>query len=170
MSTFGLAFRTFFRIFKDQQFASGVEALVEEAPALDSLSEPAAPARSEALTLLSTLQREARLLDFLMENLEGYSDAQVGAAARDVHRDSAEVVRRLFAPEALRQEGEGQSIEIAAGFDPTALRLTGNVQGEAPYRGTLRHHGWRAGRCDLPSWAGAEDSAMVLGAAEVELP
>ncbi len=171
MSAFGLAMRTFFRIFKDKDFAGKISQL-SEAEDVDSIVPPVeqAPARSEALTLLATLQREARLVDFLMEDLDAYSDAQVGAAARDVHRDSAAVLKRLFAPTALRQEGEGQEVQIPAGFDPTEVRLTGNVSGDAPYRGLLRHHGWKAEQCELPTWDGADEASLVLGAAEVELP
>src|SRR5581483_11871432 len=112
--------------------------------------------RSEALGLLAVLQEEARLVDFLKEPLEAYSDAQIGAAVRDVHRDAAAVIERLFAIRPLRKEAEGAPVELAPGFDAATVRLTGNVTGEAP-------------RCEVPKWTGGAAGARVIAPAEVEL-
>jgi hypothetical protein len=129
----------------------------------------APPARSEALSLLAVLQQEARLVDFLKESLHGYSDAQIGAAVRDVHRDGSAALERLFAIRPLRREAEGTAIVIPPGFDAGAVRLTGQPAGQPPYRGTLRHPGWVATRVELPRWTGAPDSARVIAPAEVEI-
>src|SRR4051794_25531338 len=83
----------------------------------------AAPARSDALTLLSVLQREARLVDFLKEDIAGYDDAQVGAAVRDVHRDAAAALDRLFALRPVSAEGEGAEVAIPASVDAVRMRL-----------------------------------------------
>jgi Domain of unknown function (DUF2760) len=128
-----------------------------------------APARSEALGLLAVLQQEARLIDFLKEPLEGYGDAQVGAAVRDVHRDAAAVVERFFAIRPLRKESEGAGVEVPPGFDAASVRLTGRVTGSPPYRGTLRHPGWEATRAELPQWTGHPATARVVAPAEVEI-
>ncbi len=171
MTTLGLAFRTFFKLFGDAGFAEGVRALMagdgpkEETKEIHGIAEK----RNAALTLVSALQREARFLDFVMESLDGYDDAQVGAAARDVHRDMSKVVRRIFAPEPLATEAEGSRLEVPAGFDPARFRLTGEVSGEPPYAGTLRHHGWRAAKCEMPAWSGKEEAARVVSPAEVEV-
>ncbi len=170
MSTFGLAFRTFFKIFSDGDFAERVEALFTGG----ALPEGDAPAvivdqRNAAVSLLATLQREARFLDFVMEPLDGFEDAQVGAAARDVHRDLGKVIGRVFAPEALAGQDEGSRLRVPAGFDPARFRLTGDVAGEAPFEGTLRHHGWKASKCEMPAWTGGTDSAMVIAPSEVEV-
>jgi hypothetical protein len=130
---------------------------------------PKPPARSDAITLLATLQREARFVDFLQESLAGYSDAQIGAVARDVHRDCSAVVKRLFALRQVSDKEEGAETEIAAGFDPTRWRLTGNVSGEPPFRGRLVHSGWEATICELPTWSGSAASARVVAPAEVEV-
>lgn len=130
---------------------------------------PRAPARSDALTLLATLQREARLVDFVKEPLEGYSDAQVGAAAREVHRDCVAVLERLFALRPVLADEEGAEVEVAAGFDPGRYRLLGNVTGEPPFRGRMVHHGWEATVCELPTWSGTAAAARVMAAVEVEL-
>lgn len=130
---------------------------------------PDRPRRSDALTLLATLQREARFLDFIKEPLAGYSDAQIGAVARDVHRDCALVLDRLFGLVPACTQQEGQEIEVRPGYDPGRFRLTGNVAGQGPFRGRIVHHGWEATRCDLPAWSGQESSARVVAPVEVEL-
>lgn len=130
---------------------------------------PAKPTRSEALTLLATLQREARFVDFIQESLDSATDEQIGAVVRDVHRDCADVLERLFAIRALTDQEEGSELEVPAGFDAAQFRLTGNVQGDPPYRGKLGHHGWQATRCDVPSWSGSQESSRVIAPADVEL-
>src|SRR5207302_3717082 len=112
-----------------------------------------APTRSDALTLLATLQREARLIDFVMEALSGYDDAHIGAAARDVHRACAAALERMFALRPLRSQEEGAPVDILAGYDSAQLTLTGNVTDQLPLRGTLVHHGWQAMQCELPAWS-----------------
>ncbi len=132
---------------------------------------PAPPkaVRSEALTLLATLQREARFVDFIQEPLDDYSDEQVGAAARDVHRQCRAVIERMFGLRPVVSDAEGAAIDVPSGFDAGKYRLTGKVAGQAPFRGQLAHHGWEAAKCDVPSWSGGKDSAMVVAPAEVEV-
>ncbi len=173
MTRIGLALRAAWRTLRDAAFAETVAAGLSGAPADETrpAAEPPpapAPARSEALTLLAALQREARLLDFLMEPLDGYPDAQVGAAARDVHRDSARVIRRMFDPQPLRAEEEGRAVEVPAGYNAARIQLTGPATGEPPFRGTLRHPGWEAAACDLPVWNGKPDDTRILAPAEVD--
>ena len=130
---------------------------------------PKPPARSEAITLLAALQREARFVDFIQESLAGYTDAQIGAAARDVHRDCGTVLKRMFALQPAAKEEENAEVEVPAGFDPGRWRLTGNVTGEPPFRGRLVHPGWEATACELPSWSGSASAARIIAPAEVEL-
>jgi hypothetical protein len=139
------------------------------APAVRPEPRPAPPARSEALSLLGIFQQEARLVDFFKESLDGYSDAQIGAAVRDVHRDGAALLERLFAVRPLRPEPEGADVTVPPGFDAATVRLTGKVAGQPPYRGTLRHPGWEATRVEVPAWTGSASAARVIVAAEVEL-
>ena len=170
MSTLGLAFRTFFKIFSDSGFAGRVETLfTEEALPEAEMAPRIADKRNAAVSLLAALQREARFVDFVMESLDGYDDAQVGAAVRDVHRDMNKVVERIFAPEPLAGEAEGSQVQVPAGFDPARYRLTGEVSGEPPFEGTLRHHGWQASKCEMPAWTGSAESAMAIAPSEVEL-
>ncbi len=132
-------------------------------------NKPPKPARSEALTLLATLQREARLVDFLQEPLDEYTDEQIGGAVRDVHRDSQAVLKRLFALEPVLPGEEQESVEVPQGFDPLCYKLSGNVSGNPPFRGRLEHHGWQATRSELPQWNGTPAAAMIVHPAEVEL-
>jgi hypothetical protein len=175
-----LAFRVFFAVlFSGQVAQRAVLALTDESasqpkaaapkPEKKAPPKPKKPARSEAVTLLAALQREARFLDFIKEPLDGYADAQVGAAARDVHRDCGAVIERMFDVEPLMTDEEQSQIEVPQGFDSGQYRLTGNVQGEAPFQGRLMHHGWKAAKCDVPQWSGSDKAARVIAPAEVEL-
>jgi hypothetical protein len=142
---------------------------VSPAPQPKKPAAPKPPARSEAITLLATLQREARFVDFIQESLAGYSDAQIGAAVRDVHRDCAAVLQRMFALQPAVPEEEGKEVEIPAGFDAGRWRLTGNVTGEPPFHGQLVHPGWEATICELPTWSGNAAAVRIVAPAEVEL-
>jgi hypothetical protein len=144
-------------------------AKVEAKPAPAPKPPPAKPTRSEAVTLLATLQREARFVDFVKEPLDAYTDAQIGAAARDVHRDCGKVVERLFALRPVLDQEEGSPVEVAAGFDAGRFRLTGNVAGQPPFRGRLVHHGWEATACQLPAGSGTEKAGRIVAPVEVEL-
>lgn len=176
MGKIGTAFRSFFRALADAAFARRVAELLDgktlAAPAVSAPTAPAAPPaplRSEALTLLSALQREARLIDFLQESISAYSDAQIGAAVREVHRSSAALLERVFALRPLMSESEGSTLELPKGADGGRVQLTGNVTGNPPYRGTLRHAGWQATTLNLPQWTGGESAVRVVAPAEVEL-
>ena len=125
--------------------------------------------RSEAVTLLSALQREARFVDIVKEPLDQYTDAQVGAAARDVLKDCGRVLERLFALRPLVEQPEGSELEAPAGYDAGRYRLVGKVQGEPPFRGRLVHPGWCVTRCELPQWSGTESAATVVAPTELEV-
>lgn len=121
-----------------------------------------------ALQLLALFQREGRLVDFLEEDVAGFSDEDIGAAARVVHTGCRRALDEHFELVPVRTESEGDSVTLGADFDASAVRLTGNVVGEPPFRGTLQHRGWRAEKVTLPKLA-AEHDARVIAAAEVEL-
>lgn len=130
---------------------------------------PQAGPREGALHLLALLQREGRLLDFCEEELSGFSDAEVGAAARTVHEGCRKALRDSLRLSPVRAEKEGAVLVLERGFDAREIRLTGNVVGDPPFRGTLRHHGWRGGDVRLPDPPPGE-AAALLAPAEVELP
>ncbi len=124
--------------------------------------------RDGALALLALLQREGRLVDFLREPLDGFSDEDIGAAARDVHRGCRKVLDQHLSMEAVMPGEEEQKVSVPKGFDPSEIRLVGEAKGEPPFSGTLRHHGWRVTEAKLPSLAEGVDRT-VIAPAEVEL-
>lgn len=177
IKNFSLGLAAWRRVCGDEAFAAQVRRLLsgqpaEETPALAPAPTPApapvAAPRHEALSLLAVLQREARLLDFLKEPIEGYDDAQIGAAVRSVHKDSAAAVERMFGVVPLDASAEGAPVEVPAGYDPARYRLVGNVPSQSPMRGKLAHPGWKATRADVPAWTGRADAATVLAPTEVE--
>jgi Domain of unknown function (DUF2760) len=121
-----------------------------------------------ALQLLSLLQREGRFVDFLEEDVAAYPDAQIGAAVRVVHEGCRKVLKEHIPLEAIRAEDEGARVTLESGYDSRSIRLTGNVQGEAPFRGVLAHRGWRATKVVLPQLAPGHDAHVIMPA-EVEL-
>jgi len=124
--------------------------------------------RDGALALLALLQREGRLVDFLREPLDGFSDADIGAAARDVHRGCRKVLDQHLSMEPVMPGEEEAKVSVPKGFDPAEVRLVGEAKGEPPFSGTLRHHGWRVIEVKLPALAEGVDR-MVVAPAEVEL-
>lgn len=121
-----------------------------------------------ALLLLGLFQKEARLVDFLQQEVDAFSDQQVGAAARVVHEGLRRVLHDTLTIAPVRTESEGSRVTLEAGFDPTAIRITGQLVGEPPFRGTLIHTGWRATDLRLPKVVSGRDLS-ILAPAEVEL-
>lgn len=196
MSRIGLAFSSFFRLLFGKKLApaaakylpeDAIKALLPEPPKTEAKvekpvektpekkEEPVAPKKPDgtaqrdgALALLALLQREGRLVDFLREPLDTYGDADIGAAARDVHRGCKKVLEQCFTLEAVMPGEEDAKVSVPKGFDPGEVRLIGEARGEPPFAGTLRHHGWRATKTQLPSLADGVDRAIVAPA-EVEV-
>lgn len=120
------------------------------------------------LHLVSSLQRKGRLMDFLSEDLSDYGDDQIGAAVRTIHENCAKTLTQYLDAGPVVEAEEESEITVEPGFDPNAIRLTGNVTGEPPFTGVVRHRGWRANTVELPSLAGDRDPA-VIAPAEVEV-
>ena len=176
-----LAFHVFFRVLFNAVFARSVQRLgpggeaepSPEAPAKPAtVSTPAAALRElpsqSALQLLGLLQREGRLVDFLQEDISGYTDAQIGAAARVVHDQCRKALLSHVTLERIRTELEGQRVTLAQGFSASEIRLVGQVTGEPPFTGSLTHAGWRAAKIELPKLSDGHD-VRVIAPAEVEL-
>jgi hypothetical protein len=114
------------------------------------------------------LQRDGRFIDFIQEDVAGFSDAEIGVAARVVHDGCRKVIREHFTLEPVRGEAEGARLTLEPGFDAASLRLTGNVVGDPPFTGTLAHKGWVATETKLPKLA-VGHNVNILAPAEVEL-
>ena len=136
-------------------------------PSVQTSSQPASTAA--ALQMLAILQREGRLIDFLQEDLSLYEDDQIGAAVRSVHAGCKQGLEAHVKLEPVVTDDEGSTITIPAGFDAHAIRLTGNVAGNPPFKGVVRHRGWRAAKVDLPQVTGNAGAQAVVAAAEVEV-
>jgi hypothetical protein len=188
-----LAVAAFFRILGDGRFAAEVSRLREDATADSAACAPAAGASTPAptpaaapvaapapaptlkqaspdaaLQLLGLLQRDARFIDFIEEDIRNYSDADIGAAARLVHEGCRATLREHFTIRPVRDEAEGSRVTLPDGFDASLVRLTGNVVGRAPFSGSISHRGWRVDEVRLPKLADSHN-ANVIAPAEVEL-
>jgi Domain of unknown function (DUF2760) len=153
-----LAFRAFWRTLIDSDFGARIEPLFSRAPT------------GPDLRVLAVLQRDGRLVDFLEEDIDGYSDAQIGAAVRDIHRGCRKSIRDYLTIEPVINAAEEERVSVPADFDPAAIRLVGNVNGAPPFQGILKHHGWRVRSVHLPLLPVARDDSSVLSPAEVEIP
>ncbi len=121
-----------------------------------------------AVQLLALLQKEARLVDFLQQELDEFSDEEVGATARVVHQGARKVLVDCFSIESIRPEEEETSLSIDKGFDRQQIRLVGQVTGEGPFQGVLLHRGWQTSKVELPKRTSGFD-ASVIAPAEVEV-
>lgn len=184
------AFRYFFLVLTSAEFARQVAVLdqqrrigTEGAPAAaeeERIKEtekakvpaepvvPAADPEQPVLQLLGLLQQEARLIDFLQEDVTHYGDADIGAAARIVHSGCRKVLRQYMELAPIMQEAEQSRVTVPAGFDATEIRLTGRISGEGPFTGTLIHRGWKVTRIELPRMSPGHN-ARVLAPAELEV-
>jgi hypothetical protein len=196
MSRFILAFSCFFRLlFGARLHPRAADYLPEDAkpkalPPADKKAEEDKPPKAEAkpvevkpepvkfkaadhhrdgaLALLALFQREGRLVDFMRESIDDYEDEDIGAAVRDIHRGCKKVLDEYLVLEAVMPGDEEDDVTVPKGFDPAEVRLVGAVDGEPPFKGVLRHHGWRAATVRLPNLSEGIDR-HVIAPAEVEI-
>lgn len=175
------AFRTFLSILDHSRIPDDILAALEPAatPASETLaSDPAIPAApvtagphaedTRAVQILAILQRDGRLVDFLMEDLATYGDAQVGAAVRSVHANCRVALQRHLTLEPVVAETEGARVTVEAGTDPAMVKVVGRAAGRPPFQGIVRHRGWLLSRLDLPP--APPTDRYVIAPAEVEVP
>jgi hypothetical protein len=151
----------------------------QKMPPQSPVAEPArpAPARPQAsgadaeiVHFLAMLQEKGRLVDFLMDDINAYSDAQVGAAARVVHAGCKGVLQEHFAINPVRPEQEGSTVQVPVGYSADEYRLVGKIAGSAPFSGVLVHRGWKTGLVKLPQLLReAADPLPAIAPAEVEV-
>ncbi len=155
---------------QDSALSAKIDALLGNAPAPKAAEVPAGPPKPspESLRILAILQAEARLVDFLMEDLSGASDVQIGQGVREVQKKAAAAIRKHLTLEPVLGGTEGDRVSVPKGFDPSAIQLTGHVTGEPPFSGELQHAGWKVKEIKLPSVAEGQDP-YVIHAAEVQM-
>lgn len=187
----GLAFKAFFAVLFRKDAAEAVRMALQATDTIKKLEppfdtkkqglpaqqvpgpagrepQPSLSKRSEALTLLSSLQREARFLDLVSEPLDSFDDAQIGAAAREVIRDCKKSLDRMFGIEPLSSSDEGTVCELPKDLSAVKYRVMGKAA-SSPASGVVAHRGWKATRCQLPTWTGSTDDGWVLAPIEVEV-
>ena len=158
MNRLVLAFRSFWQSLTAPEVARRLEIALSPTP------------EGPDLRVLAVLQRDGRLVDFLLEDIDGYTDGQIGAAVRDIHRGCRKALLEYVTVEPVLPGEEGEPVTIGADFDPASIRLLGNVGANPPFRGVLKHHGWRVKDIKLPALPVARDLGAILAPAEVELP
>jgi hypothetical protein len=168
-----LGFRSFFNILFSG--ALSPETLADLGLAKPQAAPPPKPAAAApvartsdgALQMLAILQRDSRLIDFLMEDITSYSDDQIGAAVRELHDQCRDSVGRYVTLQPVIDGVEG-TFAKAPGTDPNVVKFVGNVPAKPPSGGTLRHKGWRAAKVDLPAVAARQD-VTIIAPAEIEI-
>jgi uncharacterized protein DUF2760 len=155
---FLLALKALWRILTEPDFARRVEGIWQKTP------------EGADLRVLAILQRDGRLIDFLKENLDEYSDAQIGASVREIHRDCRKALDQYIAIDPIMAGPEGESVALPNDFDPATVRLTGQVPDRPPFQGVLKHHGWKVRSVQLPVLPEAQGDTSILAPAEVHIP
>lgn len=145
---------------------SAVEPKISAKPAAPVAPEPSV---QPAIRILASLQQEGRLIDFLQEDLNLYEDAQIGAAVRSIHQGCRKALEEALDLKPVIDETEGSTVTVQPDFDARSIRLTGNVSGNPPFKGILRHRGWKADRVRIPTPAAEHEKDRVIAPAEVEI-
>ncbi|MDY0038770.1 MAG: DUF2760 domain-containing protein [Desulforhabdus sp.] len=174
-----------FVLFQGRGLANRVQRAASAAPSVEkpetgekaTKSEPHAPTEPQyvqaspqaAVQMLAVLQREGRLIDFLKEDLSQYDDSQIGAAVRTIHQGCQQAIAEYVDLNPIFEEEEGSQVAVTPGFDSKAIRLTGNIVGDPPFQGTLRHRGWRIAQVRLPLPTSEQKKDWILAPAEVEV-
>ncbi len=122
----------------------------------------------KVVQVLSIFQKKGRLIDFLQEDISSYEDSRIGAAVRNIHKGCREALLEHMNIEPVMKEPEGSDMTVEEGFDPSAIRVTGNVAGSPPFKGVLRHSGWRVSETVIPPLPKNQDLS-VIEPAEVEI-
>lgn len=157
---FMIAVKSFFKALKDpkkaEEFLDGKEKEV--------------PSRGDAshLRLLAMLQQSGRLIDFLKEDVKGFTDAEIGAAARQIHEECQKSLEDHVTIRPIMDQNEGETIRVPVGYDASSIKLVGNVKGQGPYSGVLVHKGWKAHKRSLPKQL-SDHSLEIIQPAEVEI-
>ncbi len=170
MNRIVLAFRCFFNLLFGGSLSPEVLAelnLAKRETKAPAPSAPVAKTSDGALQVLSILQRDSRLIDFLMEDIASYSDDQVGAAVRELHDQCRDSLARYVTLQPVIDGVEG-TFTKAPSTDPHLVKFVGNVPAKPPTGGVLRHKGWRAAKVELPQLSSKQDAA-ILAPAEIEI-
>jgi hypothetical protein len=137
------------------------------APSISTARSPSADA--EVAQLVGLLQERGRFVDFLMEDLTGRADAQIGAVARVVHQGCKSVLKEYFDLSPIHEGKEGEQLTLPEPYDPQRYRLLGKVPNQPPFRGKVLHRGWKSAAITLPRVVNAAPGEKVIAPADVEI-
>jgi hypothetical protein len=161
----GLAIRASWRLLRDPAFGEKVRPLLGPVEQKPVKAKPS----GEPLRLLAVLQRDSRFLDFFMDDINAAADEQIVAFVKKMHPECQTSLKDHLVLEPVMSQTEGDTVEVPPGFDPSAIRLLGNVTGQPPFRGTLQHRGWRVKEIKLALPPAGQDE-FVVQPAELYLP
>lgn len=178
---FGLAIRAFWKAMSDREAAERVALALDggsdvpaithtqaDLPATEPEKVEPPPAQNPAITLLATLQRDARLIDLIHEDLDQYQDAQVGAAARPCLKQCRQSLDRMLRVEKLVDANENENVPVGGDASPARYRWVGEASGNPSGLAKLVHPGWQATTMALPQWSGDVDDASIIAPAQVK--
>ena len=154
---------------QDPAFASKLQAI--QTGAEIKVPEPPKPVKPSGapLRMLALLQAESRIVDFLLEDIQGYSDEQIGQSVREIHKKAQAALKQHAVIEPVLPGNDGDNTTVPPGFDPSAIRVVGNVTGSPPFTGAIQHPGWRVKELKLATPPEGADE-FVLQPAEVQIP
>src|SRR5690349_19680955 len=152
------------RVLGNATLAGKVAALDTAPVPVKAAEQPPEKTHASGLAVLGLLQREGRLVDFLQEDVAAFSDAEIGAAARVVHAGSRKALNQYLTLEPVLKEAEGAAVTVPAGFNAERIRLAGNVTGQPPFKGSLKHHGWVATSVRFPAVSPSLDPRIIAPA------
>ena len=178
MSKLTDAFKAFWSVWKGQpqQEVKSLEPVREKEEAAEKVKPPVEkkPAvspktsrecfESGALYTLTLLQREGRLIDFLMESIDSYEDSQVGAAVRRIHANCNRALKEYYKIKCIIETPEGSPFDVDGRMDRSRVKLIGNVPDLIPFKGVVQHCGWEAMRVDLPERNDSVNSKVIYQA------
>jgi len=174
MSRFGSSFKSFFSILfsgvlpEDVAREFGYVKASAQKPAPVAAPVPQLKPSDGAVQILGILQRDGRLVDFLMEDLSGATDDQIGAAVRSLQEQCRDSIKRYVRLSPVIDGVEGSYTKIESN-DPALVKLLGNVPASGKAQGgILRHKGWKADQVDLPTLKASQTNS-VLAPAEIEI-
>lgn len=155
MGRFSSAFKAFFQAFKNYNSTSEDKHLSLEAPKLTPM---------KGFEFMVLLQEKGRLIDFLLEDIEDYSDDQVGGAVRKIHRDCAKALKSYATIEPVLSEEEGSTKDVEANYDRHLISLEGQVQEGKNHKGLVEHSGWKVSSVNIPSHYSLSDDGVITKA------
>jgi hypothetical protein len=158
------AVKAFFRVLSQGETPAPPAALAPAAPPAPAFK----PSPEQAVLLLALFQKEGRLVDFLREDIAHLSDADIGAAVREVHRGCRRVLDAYFDLAPVVDAPEGATTTVPAGFDASRIAIEGAITGAGPWQGIVLHRGCRADAVRMPTIAPGADP-MVIAPAQVQL-